>query len=835
MSKEVKSDLYFEKVMKEIGFNPSFDYGLFDPFPDENSKKIIKPLFEADPEGNIVFNLMDIFGCIRSHDVAEAKSKVQIKPIQVVRKKDPGDGPKYLPGKAGQGVYPWISREIVEAFKKKTKVKRLVLTEGYKKAFVSCKHGLMCIGLPGITVWKAKEAKDIFADIKLFVEACQVEDILWLTDADTLHIHWEPNKDLYKRPNSFYTSVSMFKTLCRDWNVNLFYAHIHEESKDKGIDDLLLHNADDTKAIVKELNNSSGQTYFIRRYNITTWNYFKIQEIFGIHADAATFYDKYCQYIGVEEFIYRNGVYEFDTEKNELVYRKSGEASQFIRVNRDYFMKASMPTVQSFTKNTLINTDKSSIQEKYKERSKKDVERILYDIEFFDGFFNEPGHLDYNQKITAISEDGFETKWYNKYMKLTHKPILDKKIDESEIPLSMMFLKHVFGKGKLNYKGNEIDEWELGLDYMQLLYTKPKQFLPILALVSKENQTGKTIFWRWCVAIFQQNAKIIPPEMLTGNFTEYFINSLLVVIDEALLNKRETMEKVKSMTTNSESMVNGKHAKEMETQTYLKIGLSSNNINDFANLTKHDQRFWIRDVPVIPEENYIPDFLQKLCDEIPAFLGYLCKREMATEKDDDRMWFSPSIRKTAGLDRVISQSRPANEILIEESIKDYMTAFKKVVVHLSPTDIRDITHEKNMLALNTIRWILEDRWDKKKLGYTREYKTYKFSNLPMTMTDEPGIEESVKKSNYYTFNATEFFKPEFIVEFFPIDEIIEAEEFSKFEIKSNLTAEEYFYARYSPGKVPPCEIEDFKRIYNSCSSIKALDDAIDKFVTGVPF
>jgi len=46
--------------------------------------------------------------------------------------------------------------------------------------------------------------------------------------------------------------------------------------------------------------------------------------------------------------------------------------------------------------------------------------------------------------------------------------------------------------------------------------------LPILALVSKENQTGKTIFWRWCVAIFQQNTKIIPPEMLTGNFTEYF-------------------------------------------------------------------------------------------------------------------------------------------------------------------------------------------------------------------------------------------------------------------------------------------------------------------------
>ena len=38
---------------------------------------------------------------------------------------------------------------------------------------------------------------------------------------------------------------------------------------------------------------------------------------------------------------------------------------------------------------------------------------------------------------------------------------------------------------------------ELGLDYVQLLYQQPTQILPILCLVSKKNETGKTTFAKW--------------------------------------------------------------------------------------------------------------------------------------------------------------------------------------------------------------------------------------------------------------------------------------------------------------------------------------------------
>ncbi len=824
---------YFDNIIKEIGFDPNYDFGLFDPLPDEHGNKYPKPLLETNEHGDVIYNVMDINGNIIADDVADAKSKQKYKPFQIVRKADPGEGAKYMPIRQGQGVWPWISKEIVELYKAKKKVKRLILTEGYKKAFVACKKGIVCIGLPGITVWKAKESKEIFKDIKLFAEQCHIEDILWLTDADTLHIHYEQGKDLYKRANSFYTSVNLFKSLCRDWNVNLYYAHIHEDSQHKGIDDLLLENETKVKQITKELNSDSGQSFFFSKYNISTMSYNKIQEIFGIHHNALTFYEKYQKFIGLEQFVYRNGVYYYDTEKMDLVYLKAGESAQYIRVNDKIFMKASMPTTTTGVhKNSLIETTTTALKAKFKEKSNKEADRLIYDIDYFDGFFNEPSHTNYNPSIEVVSEDGFITKWYNRYYKLTHK-LLDKKIEEGDIPLSIKFMKHIWGSKELTYKDKVINQYELGLDYMQLLLLNPKQFLPIVALVSEENQTGKTIYWRWCVAIFQQNAKIIPPEMLTGNFTSYFIHSLLVVIDEALFNKRETMERVKTLTTNSETMVNGKFAQEIETQTYLKMGLSSNNVNDFAILSKNDQRFWILDVPVINDEDYVPDFFDKLKLEIPMFLTFLSQRTMATDKDDDRMYFSMEVRRTEGLLRVIDKSRTSDEVLIENAVKDYLVNSRQLIVHLGISDIRDLTDERT-LQINKIRWVLENKMNKKSIGYTRHYNFYK-----ITISDNEDSEDSVsvcrRKTNYYIFSALDYFTIEEIFAIYSMEAIIEAEEQRVF-IKDKISAKDYFELKYMD-KEPPLKLDEFIVVYKNSDTFKELEKNIHKSVIGneMPF
>lgn len=53
------------------------------------------------------------------------------------------------------------------------------------------------------------------------------------------------------------------------------------------------------------------------------------------------------------------------------------------------------------------------------------------------------------------------------------------------------------------------EQYELGLDYMQLLYMQPTQKLPILLLVSEERNTGKTTFPNFLKSIFQTMPPLI--------------------------------------------------------------------------------------------------------------------------------------------------------------------------------------------------------------------------------------------------------------------------------------------------------------------------------------
>ena len=55
-------------------------------------------------------------------------------------------------------------------------------------------------------------------------------------------------------------------------------------------------------------------------------------------------------------------------------------------------------------------------------------------------------------------------------------------------------VEHIFG-----------EQYELGVDYLQLLYLCPIQKLPILLLVSEERNTGKRPFLNFLKALFLHN------------------------------------------------------------------------------------------------------------------------------------------------------------------------------------------------------------------------------------------------------------------------------------------------------------------------------------------
>lgn len=103
----------------------------------------------------------------------------------------------------------------------------------------------------------------------------------------------------------------------------------------------------------------------------------------------------------------------------------------------------------------------------------------LAQIPKYDGFCTVPDHTNYRREI-----HGF----LNRYEPIPFQP------PEGDFPRIRDFLSHIFG-----------EQVEMGYDYLQLLYLRPLQRLPVLLLVSSERNTGKTTFLNLLKQIFGGN------------------------------------------------------------------------------------------------------------------------------------------------------------------------------------------------------------------------------------------------------------------------------------------------------------------------------------------
>ncbi len=71
------------------------------------------------------------------------------------------------------------------------------------------------------------------------------------------------------------------------------------------------------------------------------------------------------------------------------------------------------------------------------------------------------------------------------------------------------------------------EQYELGMDYLQLLYLQPIQKLPILLLVSEERNTGKSTFLNFLKALFQNNVTFNTNEDFRSQFNSDWAGKLL--------------------------------------------------------------------------------------------------------------------------------------------------------------------------------------------------------------------------------------------------------------------------------------------------------------------
>ena len=246
-----------------------------------------------------------------------------------------------------------------------------------------------------------------------------------------------------------------------------------------------------------------------------------------------------------------------------------------------------------------------------------------------------PNHINYQQVIGNC---------WNLYHELDYKPASGKHDHWDKL------VSHIFG-----------DKAHLGWDYLTLAYREPTQKLPVLILASEENGTGKTTFGNALTFLFGRNAGFYTQDDLSSSFNSW-MKSLFAIFEE-ISDAKHTLNKLKAMSTAREATLNEKYMAQTPFQPFVKIIILSNNVKDVIKANENDKRYWIVKVPPLNKDEFLPDFNERLRDEVPAVMNTLATRELSVPCRS-RMWFDEELLKTDALATVIenTQSDAAKEI-----------------------------------------------------------------------------------------------------------------------------------------------------------------------------
>lgn len=736
---------YLTQRLTALGITPEDNkITLFNPEAEHPmNPRYTKPVFTHDEKGNIniLVYTLDAAPVIYTKSGNGKMSHVNEKELHyhITRLKEPfknkqGDTVKYLMPK-NQPTLPFFPPKIIEAFESKTKIATLVLTEGYFKAFKACKHDIMCVGLPSITCMKEKATGELHADIKRLIEVCQVERIVWLTDGDCLEISKDidAETDLYKRPLQFFRSIQTFYELLSKYDkVSKHFAHVRTENiegEPKGLDDLLClfpgKESDVRNDLFKFDSLKAGEyagTYFMR-FNLEMVSMGKVRKYFMLD-DVNQFYHHHTskrKEIEGKEFIFNGTRYKYNHDNNECIIIAPGEAKQYFMVGDDFYKFIMKPNKYGIEEKSYEKRSPTTIKLWQKLFSKKQEQEFFQHIPKYESFCVVPDHVNYQPVIRGC---------FNAYSPFEHEP------EEGDITVTMNFLKHIFGENEVSYKPKNSNEtvklknYELGLDYLQLLYTKPQQVLPVLCLVSKERSTGKTTFSKWEKMIFTQNMAVVGNADLKNDFNAHWANKLIVCCDETKIDKFEVVEKIKSLSTSDRIMMNAKSKQQVEMEFFAKFQLNSNNTDNFLFVEEDEIRFWVLTVPGIKHKNV--DLLTDLQEEIPAFLHFLNKRQMATE-NEERHWFNSALLKTDALKKLVLYSKATIEKEMRVWLKDMFFDFGQEEIKL---DMNSIKEKFPRYEKNYIEKVLEQDW-KMTREPTARASHFRWESMPKT--DDKGV------------------------------------------------------------------------------------------------
>ena len=685
---------YFQRrIFDEIGLTPKqnritlrYETGV-----DERDGKGTFDIFSEDEEGTIKIRVFTLAGWLVQYPdpnmgkTYDHSSITRLKEYFVTRIapqniKDE-DAPKYRFPK-GQGIYPFFPPNLLEKFRKKEDIDTLILTEGYFKSMCASLHGFYVVGLGSITHYADSNTHELHQDIKLLINTCHVKKVVLLYDGDCLNISMKDfakHRDLSRRPRIFYNAIMNTRDLLIDFSaVRIEFAHVKSENlvdHPKGLDDLLLTPAYKGKAeeILKDLTEDDINGRYFFRMNVRD-QFKRLKKHFYLDS-IDNFYKHWAEVIGESEFIYERMVYLYDKSEEKVQRAMPLAIKDFVRVGDDYFEMIQRPNIRTGQLETkLVPRRKQTIVDDFGRDQ-------LANIHKYKAFINMPSHVDYK----AVVADCF-----NLYSPLNYEA------QPGPFPHIKALMEHIFG-----------EQVELGYDYMQLLYLKPMQILPILCLVSNERGTGKTSFLDLLREMFGNNAIIVGNSEITSEFNALVSGKLIVGVDETSLeDNTKVTERLKMMSTAKRLPMQRKGKDHEEIENFTKYVLCSNNETRFIYTQEDEIRFWVRKIAPIPPQEVVPEILPIICEEIPGFLSFLISRQMSVKESKSRMWFTEDMIETQALRDLKAAQQPLPVKEIKEAIKTLFLDFPKEEYIISISVLKSMVPEIQRLPAESIRTYL---------------------------------------------------------------------------------------------------------------------------------
>ena len=351
----------------------------------------------------------------------------------------------------------------------------------------------------------------------------------------------------------------------------------------------------------------------------------------------------------------------------------------------------------------------------------------LIKIVKYSGFCFIPSHKNFNKVIS---------NHYNRYEPLSYP--INKQGNWSTIE---QFLKHIFG-----------EQYDLGLDYLTILWNYPTQILPIFCLVSEQRNTGKTTFLNLLKMIFEGNMTLNTNEDFRSRFNSDWAGKLIIAIDEVLLEKKEDSERIKNLSTSKYYKAEAKGKDRVEAEFFGKFILCSNNEDSFIKIDRNETRYWIRKISSLGNK-VNPTLLDELKKEVPAFAFFLNSRNIVSKKVS-RMWFSKDQIHTAALDALLFGNRSSIEKELEEMLKDEFVVFEVDKLCYTSKNLVDMLKRRGFIASSHyIASVLKSKYNLEN-EKNSSYKYYRSEIYHESNSISDGFTH--EKGRYYSFDRAIF-------------------------------------------------------------------------------